>query len=86
MTTNNQFLTDFQNSLTKLVNVRENIKATLLMREQFSNNLKSKLSQINDRLKDLAQQIANLKKSLNALENQVQANSTSVNDKIKQVE
>lgn len=81
-----QFLTDFQKSLEGLIAVRQNIQESIQMRENFSNNLKIKLRQINDSLKDLAEKIKNLKNLVDTLQNQVQTNTTSIDDKSKQVE
>jgi chromosome segregation ATPase len=81
-----QFLTDFQKSLEGLIQVRQNIQESIKMRENFSNNLKLKLRQINDSLKDLAEKITNLKNLVGTLQNQVQTNTTSIDDKSQKVQ
>jgi chromosome segregation ATPase len=86
MSEQNQFLIEFQKSLDKLVGVRQNIQASVQMREKFSNDLKQSLTQINGRLKDLASKIINLKNSIDTLQNQVQSNTTSIDDKSQQLE
>ena len=86
MSQENEFLTQFQSSMDKLDNVKSSIQTTIEMREQFSNNLKGRLSQINQRIKDLTNLITNLKNSVDNLKNTVQTTTTSIDDREKQLE
>ena len=58
----NNFLQDFEASINKLKVARENIQKTTQFRENFTNNLKTKLSSINKAIQELAGKITDLKR------------------------
>jgi len=74
MTENSDFLTLFSDSLLKLSDLTDLVENNLKERELFSNNLKSKLSQINDRLKSFSEEINELNNLVNSLTAKVKTN------------
>jgi predicted nucleic acid-binding Zn-ribbon protein len=75
------FLNKFQDSMTKLNTVRGNIQASIQSKEQFANELKTRLQDINGRLQQLAGLIKDLKNKADNLEGQITANSASIGNK-----
>jgi predicted nucleic acid-binding Zn-ribbon protein len=75
------FLTKFQDSMTKLNTVRGNIQNSIQSKQQFTNELKTRLQDINTRLQQLAGLINDLKNKANNLEGQVNANTASIGNK-----
>lgn len=80
------FINNFEASMAKLANIRRGIQSNIEMKEQFSNNIKNSLAQINTRLKDLAGQISALKQQADDLQMQVNTNTASVGDKDRQLQ
>jgi len=85
MATQPQFLIDFQDRMDRLASVRQNITASIDLKTQFTNNLKTKLAEINQRIQDLGNLIDQLKTASDNLQGQVNANNTSITDKDRQI-
>jgi len=81
-----QFLIDFQQKMDKLNNVKRNMQASIQFKEQFTNDIKSQLGAINQKLQELARLIDNLKKKSDSLESQISSNSSSITGKEKQLQ
>ena len=81
-----QFLDDFQEKMTKLNNVKRNAQASIAFKEQFTNELKGKLGQINQRIIDLATLVTQLKTTSDTLQTQVNTNNASVSGKDEQIQ
>jgi len=81
----NNFLDQFQTSMNNLNIVKDKIQAGVAMRQQFTNNVKDSLGKINTRIRDLAGQITNLKKTADELQLKVNENTKSIGDKEKQL-
>ena len=80
-----QFLQEFQNSMERLNLTNQKIQDNIKFKKEFSDNLVSKLKDINSKIKNLAFEINKLKESLDGLQGQVNSNSTFINDKDKQI-
>jgi chromosome segregation ATPase len=76
-----QFLIDFQEKMDKLTNIRRNIQVGIDFKTQFTNDLKTKLGEISQRLQELARLITDLKTKSDNLEIQVNTNTASISDK-----
>jgi chromosome segregation ATPase len=81
-----QFLDDFQEKMAKLNNVKRNAQASIAFKEQFTNELKGKLGQINQRIIDLATLVTQLKTTSDTLQTQVNTNNASVSGKDEQIQ
>jgi chromosome segregation ATPase len=79
------FIQQFEDSMARLSDLRKGIQANVQMKEQFSNNVKNSLSQINSRLKELYEQINSLKKTVDELQSQVTNHNAFIGDKDKQL-
>jgi len=86
MTAPQQFLIDFEEKMGKLANIRRNIQAGIEFKTQFTNDLKTKLGEINQRLRELAQLITTLKEKADNLQIQVNTNTTSIGDKERKLQ
>lgn len=80
------FLVNFQEKMDKLTNIRRNIQSGIQFKEQFTNDLKAKLGEINQRLQELATLISNLKSKADNLETQIGTNTTSISDKERELQ
>jgi chromosome segregation ATPase len=80
------FLDDFQSKMDRLTNIRQQLQASVQFKEQFTNDLKTKLGDINDRIKSLVELINSLKTKADNLESQIGTNTTSINDKEKELQ
>lgn len=81
-----QFLIDFQEKMDKLTNIRRNIQAGIDFKTQFTNDLKTKLGEISQRLQELARLITDLKSKSDNLEIQVNTNTASISDKERELQ
>ena len=70
----------------KLANIRRNIQAGIDFKTQFTNDLKTKLGEINQRIRELARLITELKEKSDNLEIQVNTNTTSIGDKERELQ
>jgi chromosome segregation ATPase len=86
MASSNEFITQFEESMKKLANIRRNVQSSIQSKEQFTSSLKSSLSEINNKLKDLADKISLLKKTADDLQKQVDTNSTNIGEKDAQMQ
>ena len=86
MTAPQQFLIDFEEKMQKLANIKRNIQAGIEFKTQFTNDLKVKLGDINQRLRELARLISELKEKADNLEIQVNTNTTSIGDKERELQ
>jgi chromosome segregation ATPase len=75
------FLIKFQDSMSKLSNIRGNIQASIQSKEQFASELKRRLQEINSRLQELSGLIKDLKNKADNLEGQITTNTTSISNK-----
>ena len=66
MAQNQQFLQDFQSSMDKLNGMNDMIQNSLKQKKEFSDKLVAKLKEINEKIKDLAGQINQLKASVDS--------------------
>lgn len=82
----NDFIQQFEASMSRLAEIRKGIQANLEIKEQFSNKIKQSLGEINNRLVNLIQQIATLKETADNLQQQVDSNNTSMGDKDAQIQ
>jgi archaellum component FlaC len=80
------FLIQFQEKMQKLQEIRKNIQQSVKFKTQFTNDLKGKLGEINQRLSILSSLIGQLKDRADNLEKQIGNNANSVSDKEKQIE
>ena len=80
-----QFLQQFEASLTGLGGVHAKISASIAQKKQFSDQLLVKLRAINDHIKALAGEITRLKGEVDGLQGQVHANTASIGNKDKEV-
>ena len=85
MSTSDDFIQQFEASMARLADIKRAIQGSIQMKEQFSNNIKDNLSQINARLKDLTGQILTLKQTADQLQLQVNTNNSSIGDKDQQL-
>lgn len=86
MASSNEFITQFEESMKKLANIRRNVQSSIQSKEQFTTSLKSSLVEINNKLKDLADKISLLKKTADDLQKQVNTNSTNIGEKDAQTQ
>jgi uncharacterized protein involved in exopolysaccharide biosynthesis len=75
------FLNEFEQQMARLAQIRGKIQANLQFKEQFTNELKTKLASINQKLQELSTIIKNLKGRSDDLEKQIGINSTEINNK-----
>lgn len=80
------FLNEFEQKMSKLAEVRRNIQQSIQFKQQFTNELKSRLGQINQRLQVLAGLINQLKTRATTLEAQITTNSSDILGKQQQIE
>jgi chromosome segregation ATPase len=80
------FIQQFEASMAKLTQAKQNIQAGVEMRQQFTENLKSSLSRINQRLAELVSVIANLKRTTDQLQLTVNNNTNSIGEKERQIQ
>lgn len=81
-----QFLDEFQQKMTRLNNVKRNIQANIAFKEQFTNELKGKLGQINQRIQSLSGLVTQLKTTSDTLQTQVNNNNNNVSEKDAQIQ
>jgi len=65
------FLTKFENSLNKLDKLKDNIADRFRNQDNFSNEIISQLTEINNKVKELSKKINELKESIDVLQNQI---------------
>jgi len=75
------FLQNFQRSMDGLAALNDRIRSGLQTKSEFSANLLTKLRQINEQIRGLANKISALKQRLDALQLQVDTNTGSIGDK-----
>lgn len=75
------FLQNFQRSMDGLATLNDRIRTGLQTKTEFSANLLTKLRQINEQIRGLANKITALKQRLDALQLQVDTNTGSIGDK-----
>ena len=80
----NNFIEQFEASMRRLNDVRQGIQANIEMKQQFTNNIKNSLTEINRRLTGLVGEITQLKNHAEELETQVNTNTASIGDKDRQ--
>ena len=76
-----KFILDFQASMGKLSQLNEAILKNVQNRKNFSDTIIGRLSQINDKINELATKITDLKNQIGALQTQVASNTSGINDK-----
>ena len=81
-----QFLIDFQDRMDRLQQVRANIGANINAKQQFTDRLKTKLEQFNDRLRQLSGLITNLKNRSDELEGQIGTNNAAIGERQQQID
>ena len=79
------FLNEFEEQMARLAKIRGAIEQSLQFKEQFTNDLKTKLANINQKLKELSTIIKTLKGRADDLEGQIGTNSGAINDKEQQL-
>ena len=85
MSQSQQFLDDFQQKMDRLTDIRRQLQASVEFKTQFTNDLKTKLGEINDKIRQLAGLITELKTKADTLERQVGEHTTSIGDKERQI-
>lgn len=80
-----QFLVDFQDKMTKLNSVKQAIASSIDFKQKFSDELKTQISGINNKLQQLAGLINTLKSTASTLQGQIGTNSTAITDKENQI-
>jgi uncharacterized coiled-coil DUF342 family protein len=80
------FLLEFEQKMSKLAEVRRNVQQSIQFKQQFTNELKTKLSQIYQRLQVLANLITQLKTKATTLETQITANSSDISSREGQIQ
>ena len=80
------FLTQFEDKMTKLNNVRANIQNSIQIKEAFASQLKTRLEEVKNRLQQLTGLINTLKTNANNLESQIGTNTTSISDKERELQ
>ena len=81
-----RFLEQFKQKMTALENERGRVENTIWDRQQFTTDLKTKLGQIYQRLKILANLINQLKTKATTLETQVTSNNIGIMDKQQEID
>jgi len=85
MAQSQQFLDDFQQKMNRLADIRRNLQASIQFKQQFTDDLKTKLGEINGKVKQLTGLINDLKTKADDLEKQVGTNATSISDRERQI-
>jgi chromosome segregation ATPase len=85
MAQNQQFLQDFQSSMDRLNGMNQMIQNSLQQKKTFSDKLIAKLIDVNQKIKNLAEQINRMKTTLDGLQGQVSNNTSSISDKDKKI-
>ena len=75
----NDFIERFDASMRRLNEVKQGIQANIEMKQQFTNNIKDSLTQINRRLAALVGEITALKNRAEELDGHVNRNTASIN-------
>ncbi|MEN9781943.1 MAG: hypothetical protein RL208_93 [Pseudomonadota bacterium] len=75
------FLDDFQSKMDRLAQIRRDLQASVQFKEQFTNDLKARLGEINNKIKQLSGLINELKTKATDLETQVNNNMSSIGSK-----
>ena len=75
------FLDDFQSKMDRLAQIRRDLQASVQFKEQFTNDLKVRLGDINNKIKQLSGLINELKTKATDLETQVNTNMSSIGNK-----
>lgn len=86
MASSNEFITQFEESMQKLANVRKNVQASIQSKEEFTTSLKTSLSDVNSKLQELADKISALKKTADDLQKQVNTNNANIGEKNAQMQ
>lgn len=85
MSQSEKFLSDFQEKMNRLADIRRQLQASVEFKTQFTNDLKTKLGDINNKIRQLAGLINDLKTKADDLEKQVGTHTTSIGDKERQI-
>jgi chromosome segregation ATPase len=80
------FLRNFQERIDRLQVVRRDIGANIDAKQQFTNNLKTKLELFNDRLRELSGLITNLKTRAEEAEERVVTNNTAIGERQRRID
>jgi len=86
MSSQSDFLIQFQEKMDKLNAVRSNIQTSIQTREVFASQLKTRLEEVKNRLQELSNLINDLKTKANNLETQINTNTTSIGDKERELQ
>jgi chromosome segregation ATPase len=81
MAQSQQFLDDFQVKMDRLAKIRRDIQSSVQFKEEFTNQLKARLGDINNKIKQLSGLINELKTKATDLETRLNTNVTSITDK-----
>jgi len=81
MTQNQDFLINFQTSLDRLANLNSIIEENSKGKQQFSELVFRRLSEINDKIRSLGDKIKELKTQLSTLEQQVSLNNVNIENR-----
>lgn len=80
-----QFLNDFQTKMDTLADIRRQLQGSIQKREEFTNQLKTQLTDVNSKMRQLAGLINDLQNKANDLQKQVGQHTTSIGDKERQI-
>jgi DNA repair exonuclease SbcCD ATPase subunit len=81
MAQSQQFLEDFQLKMDRLAQIRRDLQASVQFKEQFTNDLKVRLGDINNKISQLSGLINELKNKATDLETRVNTNVASIDAK-----
>jgi len=85
MAQSQQFLVEFQEKMDKLANIRRNLQTSIQFKQQFTNDIKTKLGEINNKVKLISGLIYELKTKVDNLQIQVGEHTTFIGDKERQI-
>uniref|UniRef100_A0A6C0EPN3 Uncharacterized protein n=1 Tax=viral metagenome TaxID=1070528 RepID=A0A6C0EPN3_9ZZZZ len=86
MTQPQEFLKDFESSLDKLNQLNDLIKKNAEQKQEFTNFISKRLSEINEKVKTLSSGIQELKNKLQSLQQEIDANKAGISNNAKQVD
>jgi len=86
MAQSQQFLEDFQLKMDRLAQIRRDLQASVQFKEQFTNDLKVRLGDINNKIGQLSGLINELKTKATDLETRVNTNVASIGDKDRELQ
>lgn len=85
MAQSQQFLEDFEQKMGRLAEIRRQLQASIQFKTQFTNELTGKLRGINDKVRQLAGLITQLRNTADDLQRQVGEHTTSIGDRERQI-